>query len=194
MADEGGWPGASPLLSGLFGAFQNAASEHLPTADLWAQLRNAAGRWQWQASGQGELPDDATLEANGADILRGQGVGIQEVNRYRAIAGQWRAAKESLHAGDTGDQIRGQDIFQPPWAQTTQSGVPDRYRVRVQWEVTPLSGDPFNVWGAYELSDPLTSLEDLLGQAGQLVGRKPSSSLPLGASVTGVTDYELEQI
>lgn len=194
MASDGGWPGASPLLSGLFGSLQQAAINRLSTADTWAQLRLDTGSWAWQMSGQGEPPSDAELIASGQQILATQGVGIQQVNTYRSIANQWRTAKENLAAMDPQDQIRGQAIFVPPWAQTTSSAVPSRYRIRVQWEVEPTVGDAFTTWGSYEVSSPLTSLQDLLDQAGALVGKKPTSNVPLGAQVTGALDYELEQI
>lgn len=194
MAGGGDWLNASPLLSGLFGSLQQAATNHLSTADLWAQLRLDTGSWQAQMAGTGEELSDQELIANGAKILSQQGVGIQQVNTYRALANQWRTAKDNLLAMDPADQIRGQAIFVPPWAQTTSSAVPSRYRVRVQWEVEPTVGDAFTTWGAYEVSSPLTSLNDLLDQAGQLVGKKPTSNVPLGAIVKGASDYELEQI
>lgn len=194
MAESGGWPNASPLLSGLFGSLQQAAVNHLSTADTWAQLRLDTGSWAQQMSGTGEDLSDAELIAKGQQILSAQGVGIQQVNTYRALANQWRSAKENLLAMDPADQIRGQSIFVPPWAQTTSSAVPSRYRVRVQWEVEPTVGDSFTTWGSYEVSSPLTSLEDLLDQAGALVGKKPTSNVPLGATVTRAADYELEQI
>lgn len=194
MAEPGGWPGASPLLSGLWGSLQQAAVNRLNTADTWAQLRLDAGSWAFQMSGQGEPPSDAELIKSGQQILAAQGVGIQQVNTYRALANQWRTAKENLAAMDPADQIRGQDIFVPPWAQTTSGAVPSRYRVRVQWEVQPTSGEAFTTWGSYETSSPLASLEDVLAQAGALVGKKPTSNVPLGAEVTGATGYELEQI
>lgn len=194
MAEDGGWPGASPLLSGLFGSLQQAAINRLSTADTWAQLRLDAGTWAWQSSGQGEMPSDAELISSGRQILSQQGVGIQQVNTYRSVAGEWRSAKENLAAMDPADQIRGQAIFVPPWAQTTSDAVPSRYRVRVQWEVEPTEGDAFSTWGSYEASSPLTSLQDLLDQAGALVGNKPTSNIPLGAEVTDALDYELEQI
>lgn len=194
MADAGGWPNASPLLSGLFGSLQQAAVNRLSTADTWAQLRLDTGSWAQQMSGQGEAPSDAELIAQGQQILSAQGVGIQQVNAYRSIANQWRSAKENLAAMDPADQIQGQSVFVPPWAQTTSGAVPSRYRVRVEWEVEPTVGDAFTTWGSYEVSSPLTSLQDLLDQAGALVGKKPTSNVPLGARVTGASDYELEQI
>lgn len=194
MAEDGGWPSANPLLSGLFGSLQQSVLARASTAEVWSGLRTAAATWAWQTSGQGELPDQATLEAQGADILRAQGVGIQEVNAYRSVANQWRTAKENLQGLDAGEQITGQAIFTPPWAQTSEAATLPRYRVRVNWEVSPSQGDAFTTWGSYETSDVLTSLSDLLDQAGQLAGKKPTSGIPLGAMVTGVRDYELEQI
>lgn len=186
--------GENPLLSGLFGAFQSAAGQRQDTASLWQTLRVNAATWQWQAQGGGELPSQAELEAQGAQILREQGVGIQQVNAYRAIANQWRTAKANLSDAGESDQITAGQIFRPPWAQTSAQGVDERYSVRVQWQVQPLQGDSFTTWGTYEISSPLTSLEDLLDQAGQLVGQKPTSDIPLGATVTGAADYELTQI
>lgn len=191
----GPWEESSnPLLSGLFGILQQAAEQHLDTATLWSSLRQAAGTWQWQAQGGGELPPPEQLEETGRGILQRQGVGIQEVNTYRALAGQWRTAKQQLHDLGETDQVTAGGIFTPPWSQTFTGATPSRYRVRVQWNVEPLEGDAFTTWGSYELDSPLTSLGDILDQAGALVGTKPSSDMPLGALVTGAADYELEQI
>lgn len=186
--------GDSPLLSGLFGALQSAAGGRQTTAQVWQTLRVNAATWAWQAQGGGELPSMEELEATGRQILSAQGVGIREVNAYRAIANQWRTSKQGLHDLDPDAQIGRGQIFQPPWSQTAQRGVPDRYRVRVQWQVEPVEGDAFTTWGSYETDSPLTSLSDLLDQAGGLVGKKPTSDIPVGATVTGAVDYELEQI
>lgn len=192
---RGAWgPRDNPLLSGLFGVFQSGSAARQSTADVWSALRVAAGTWQWQSQGKGELPSQAELESSGAEILRSQGVGLQEVNTYRAIANQWRTARENLQALGQGDQIYNQAIFQPPWAQTQGDEQPSRYRVRVQWEITPAQGDSFNTWGTYEVDSPITSLQDILDQAGQMVAKKPTSNTPLGAVVSGINSYELEQI
>jgi hypothetical protein len=194
VASDGGWPNASPILSGLFGSLQQAAQNHLPTSDLWSTLRIQAATWQHQTTGQGDLPADDVLEQQGRSILASQGVGIQQVNTYRAVANQWLSARSALAAASPTDQIRADQIFTPPWAQTTSDAVPSRYRVRVNWEITPNGGDPFNKWGAYETSNPLTTIQDVLDQASALVGKKPTSDVPLGAQVSGISDYELEQI
>lgn len=184
----------TPLLSGLFGAFQAASRVGASTAELWQSLRVNAGVWVFQNSGGGDLPPIAELEATGKDLLHEQGVGIQQVNTYRSIAGEWKSAKEALQRSDGDQQITGQMIFQPPWAQTTTDAVPSRYRMRVEWTVDPGDGDEFHTWGTYEMSDPLTTVNDALDQAQTMVGKKPTSDIPLGAVVTGVNDYEMEQI
>lgn len=194
MPDTPEEPLSNPLLRGLFGAFQSSAAAGQSTAEVWRQLRVAAGSQAWRISGRGPTPPDSVLEANGTEILRARGVGIQEVNAFRAVAGQWRLAKQNLANATRDEQIKASQLFTPPWARTTQLGADARYRVRVQWEVQPLTGDPFRTWGTYELSSPLTSLGDLLDQAGALVGRKPGSDIPLGATVNGAVDYELSQI
>lgn len=194
MAADPKGPLSSPLLRGLFGAFQSSAAAGQSTAEVWRQLRVAAGAQAFRIAGRGEQPPDSVLEASGQKILQAQGVSVQDVNQFRAVAGQWRAAKQNLLAATRDEQLTAGGIFAPPWARTTQLGVDARYRVRVQWEVQPLSGDPFRTWGTYEVSSPLTSLGDLLDQAGALVGRKPGSDIPLGATVNGAVDYELSQI
>lgn len=194
MSGPGDWPGSNDLLSGLFGAFQAGAAGKLDTASVWQQLRITAGQIQYQASGSFEPITQAQLEANGAEILRQQGVGIQQVNTYRALAGQWLGAKQNLHASDEVSQVTSGEIFRPPWAQTADPAVPDRYRVRVNWQVTPAAGDVFTSWASYELTAPVTSIADALEQAGQLVAKQPTSEMPPGAAVTGVEDYEIEQV
>ena len=194
MADDGGFPGGSPLLSGLFGVFQQAASSSMSTADVWSSLRQAAGTWQWQASGGGELPSTEELEASGADILRQQGVGIQQVNTYRALAGQWRSARQAAQNLDEGEQISAGAVFRPPWASTAQSGVPERYRIRVQWQLTPAVGDAFTKWSTYELTSPLTTIANVLDQAGaKATGDRYLYTLSAGSPPV-VNDYALELI
>lgn len=194
MPDPIEGPLSNPLLRGLFGAFQSSAAAGQSTAEVWRQLRVAAGAQAFRITGRGPTPPDSVLEASGAQILSARGVGIREVNQFRALAGEWRLAKQNLLTGGREGQLRASQIFTPPWARTTQLGADARYRIRVQWEVQPLTGDPFRTWGTYELSSPLTSLGDLLDQAGALVGRKPGSDIPLGATVNGAVDYELSQI
>lgn len=194
MADTPGFPGQSNLLSGLFGVLQTAAQQHLSTADVWSSLRQAAGSWAFTASGQAGTPTVSELEASGARILSDQGIGIQEVNTYRALAGSWRSAAENAQSLSPDQQITAKDIFVPPWATTTSSAVPSEYRVRVEWNITPASGSAFTKWSSYQITAPLTSVEDLLNQAVTLAKGEKSSALVTDPSLTGVASYEIEQV
>src|SRR5271165_5193005 len=122
------FPGQSSLLSGLFGVLQQAATQHIDTAQVWSSLRQAAGTWAFQASGQAGTPTVGELEREGARILSEQGVGIQQVNTYRALAGQWQRAAENAQSLEPQQQITASLIFVPTWAQTTASAVPSEYR------------------------------------------------------------------
>jgi hypothetical protein len=186
--------GENPLLSGLFGVLQTAATQRLSTEDVWSSLRQAAGSWAFQAAGGGPTPSIADLEALGTRILSEQGVGIQQVNSYRALAGTWRQAAANAQNLPADQQILAQDIFVPPWAKTTAAGVPSEYRVRVQWQVQPTVGEAFTTWGTYQLTSPLTTIADVLTQAQGLVGKKPTSATPPGANITGIVSYEIEQV
>lgn len=194
MPDEPGFPGQSSLLSGLFGVLQSAATERLSTADVWSSLRQAAGSWAFTASGQAGTPTSEELQASGARILSEQGIGIQEVNTYRALAGSWRSAAENAQSLSPEQQITAQSIFVPPWATTTSSAVPSEYRVRVEWNITPESGSSFSKWSSYQIAAPLTSVEDLLSQAVTLAKGEKSSALVTDPSLTGVASYEIEQV
>lgn len=190
----GSWPGRNPLLSGLFGAFQSGAAQRLSTSDIWSSLRQAAGTWQLQATGQLENATVDDIQAAGVNVLSASGVNAAGVSTYRGIAGAWLAAKNRLQGLDMDQQISAREIFVPPWATTTQAGVPDRYRIRANWEITTPDGTVLNQWGSYELTTPLTNLNDVLAQAQAQAGTIPNSDWPVGGVVTGIDDYELEQI
>jgi hypothetical protein len=183
-----------PLLSGLFGVFQSASGGFQSTASIWSALRQSAATWQFQAGGGGDLPPTEELESIGAQILKDQGISIQQVNTYRAMAGSWRSAKANLQAADSDQQITGSMIFQPPWATTTDTSVPSRYRLRVQWQFQTEAGESGTSWGTYEMGSPLTSVADALDQASQMMGKKPTSDIPVGATVSQANDYSLEQV
>ena len=191
----GSWgAGDSPLLSGLFGVFQSMAAQYADTATIWTTLRVNAAVQANQFTGGGENPSISELEAQGAQILKSQGVDAIQVGLYRSLAGQWRTAKANLTGADQRQQITGAMIFQPPWAQTLDDSVPSRYRMRVEWQGEDAVGTPFTTWGTYEMGTPLTSIEDALARARTLVGKVPTSDMPPGASIVGINDYEMEQI
>ena len=194
MAEPGSWQGRNPLLSGLFGSFQAGAAGRQDTASIWQSLRQAAGSWQLQATGQLQQATADEIETAGRQVLSAQGVNAANVSTYRGIAGSWLAAKTRLQGLDQDQQITAREIFVPPWSTTANSPAPDRYRIRAQWELTTPEGEVLNKWGSYELTTPLTNLTDVLAQAQAQAGTVPTSDWPAGAVVTGINDYELEQI
>ena len=184
----------NPLLSGLFGTFQQGAAAGADTASIWSSLRQAAANWYYQSLGITPPESAAQLEQTGASVLSGQGVNIFNVNTYRQVAGNWAQAKANLMALNPADQIPGEEIFTPPWAKTTAAGVPDRYRIRVNWQWSPEGQEPTTQWASYELTGPISSVNNSLSQALQLAQRS-SYWVQLTQSATPVAaDYEIEQI
>lgn len=194
MAGQGGSPQGDRLLAGLFGTFQSTIQNQVSTADLWSALRVNAATWFYQAGGGGPLPPAADLEAQGARILSQQGVGIQQVNQYRALSNQWNQAKQSLQALDENEQLTARNIFRPPWATSGKSGVEPQYRARILWQVTDPQGNPFQVRGTYQLQAPLTNIADVISQARALVGTEPGSDTPVGSVFGDPADIEIEQV
>ena len=184
----------NPLLSGLFGTFQESAQAGDDTSSVWTALRQAAGNWYYQSQGITPPASAAELESTGASVLSAQGVSAANVSTYRGIAGSWQQAKTNLQALNPADQIPGEAIFVPPWSTTANSAVPDRYRIRVEWTQIQENGELTQRWGSYELSGPLSSINNALYQATAIALRERNSGVVSSASVPQATDYEIEQI
>ena len=158
-------PYQNDLAQGLFGSFQAAAAAHEGTAEVWQRLREAVGSWEWTTSGRGGTPTADELRATGAELLSANGVDALTVGAYRKVAGEWLAARERLSTLGPESQIDSRAIFRPPWAETGSAGVPEQYRARVQWQITPTSGEPFTKWSTYALTSPLLGIGDTIDQA-----------------------------
>jgi hypothetical protein len=184
----------NPLLSGLFGTFQEGAAAGADTASLWSSLRQAAASWWYGANGLPLPASTSVLESTGASLLHEQGVTIFNVNTYRQVAGNWAQAKANLMALNPADQIPGEAIFTPPWATTTAAGVPDRYRIRVNWEWSPEGEAPTSKWAAYELTGPVSSVNNALGQALSLAQRDDYWVQLTQSATPQAVSYEIEQI
>lgn len=194
MADSPPPASSNPLLRGLFGSLQSAASQSLDTSSIWSSLRAAAGSWQFSARGVAQPWDPTELEAAGRAILSAQGVNGATVSTFRGIAGSWLGSKQRLHALGEQEQITGRAVFTAPWARTADASVPSRYRLRTQWQVTPSTGDPFTVWKADEIDGPLTTLADMLGQAQPTAKTTSGQAILSGDTPPLLADFELEQI
>ena len=184
----------NPLLSGLFGTFQEAAAAGADTASIWSSLRESAATWWYGTNGLPLPTSEAVLQSTGASLLHEQGVTIFNVNEYRSTAGAWAQAKANLAALNPADQITGEAIFTPPWATTAVSGVPDRYRIRVQWTWSPEGEAPVSQWSSYELTGPISSLNNALSQAQQLAQGSSYWATLTNTATPEATDYEIEQI
>ena len=184
----------NPLLSGLFGIFQEAAAARADTASVWSSLRESAATWWYGTNGLPLPTSEAVLQSTGASLLHEQGVTIFNVNEYRSTAGAWAQAKANLAALNPADQITGEAIFTPPWATTAVSGVPDRYAIRVNWSWTDSTGEETTKWRRYELTGPLSSVNNALSQAIRLQHEGDSDQVLNQMAIPEATDYEIEQI
>ena len=184
----------NPLLSGLFGTFQESAQAGADTASVWTALRQAAGSWYYQSLGLTPPSVAAELEAQGASVLSAQGVSANSVSVYRGVAGNWAQAKANLAGLNPTDQIPGEAIFVPPWSKTANAAVPDRYRIRIQWQWSPEGETPTSQWASYELNGPLVNMANAVFQASQLAQGSQYWVAMTNASTPTITDFEIEQI
>jgi hypothetical protein len=183
-----------PLLRGLFGVLQAGAQQRQSTAEIWQGLRQAAGTWQFQAQGVQQPYDPAAVEEAGRAILSAQGIRGDTVSTFRGVAGQWLGAKQQLAALGEGAQITASAIFVPPWATSASAAVPDRWRIRTQWQITPTIGESFSVWKSDELTGPLTTTADTLSEAEPAANTQSGQRILSGGEPPVLTDFEIEQI
>lgn len=190
----GDWWADSPSLRGIFGTILNATAQHQSTSDIWQAFHNEA---ETQAErilrvslGRDPTPDEV---ANAARTLFPNPT-IQQMNDARSVAGDWRAAKEALAAKAPGQQVDRNDIWRPPWATTGMSSASEpRYRIKVNWEVQFRGFTTVNrsEWATYDLTGPLTSIEDAIQQA---LNGFSSAKYNNRTSVVNVIDYEIQVV
>lgn len=184
----------SPLLRGLFGVLQQAASNRVGTAQVWSDLRTAAGTWQAQAQGLPQPYDPAQLQEAGRLILQRQGINAAAVSTFRGIAGDWRGSQERLRQLGPSEQITSGEIFTPPWSKTASDLTPSRYRVRTQWQFTDSAGNVQTAWRSDEVTGPLTTVPDALSDAEPNADTESGRMLLSGDEPPVMLAYELEQI
>jgi hypothetical protein len=178
----------------LFGSFQAGAEAGSTTSEVWQDLRVNAATWQEATSGTPGASSIQELEEAGRQILSNAGVGIQDVNTYRSIAGDWLSAKQQLQAAALDQQIEAPMVFVPPWATTTGGEQDSQYRVKVAWTIPDEGVGAHLQWGTYLIGAPLTSVGDLLDQALAMVGTAKGSQ-SFGSVISGSPDdYQIEQV
>lgn len=191
------WPSdPDAVMRGLWGNLVAAReSGGGSAANIWSALQSGAQAWAEGvlAITSVQPPTEAEIALQAQQLIGN--VTIQDVNRYNQIAGQFIAAKNNLMNLSVEQQIMGSEIFTPPWSTTAfNPAVPDRYRIRVLFDVTVHGFSPIDrqEWSTYELTSPLTSVNDALQQAIALYGRGESKGGR--ADVNDVLQYSIEQI
>jgi len=189
------WPNsADSVLRGLWGNLLSAAEGGRSATNMWNGLRSGAYSWAEGVlnitSAEPPTPEQITAKAQ---QLIGH-VTIQDMNRYTKLAGEYLRAKQNLQTLDPGQQITGNSIFVPPWNNTADNpAVPTRYRIRVLRSITVRGFTQIerNEWSTYEITSPLTNIEDALNQANTLFAQTDYNSR---ASINEVLDYTIEAI
>lgn len=184
----------NPLLRGLFGVLQSGAAQGATTSQIWTDLRSAAATWQLQAQGAAQPYDPAELQSTGAAILSAQGINAATVSVFRGIAGQWLQAQQRLQGLDSQAQITSGSVFTPPWAQTANTAVPDRYRIRTQWQFESGSGAISTVWKSDELAGPLSTTADAIDEAAPSPSTQSGQQILSGTGAPTLLSFEIEQV
>ena len=162
-------------------------------ANMWDAFRSAAYDSASSTLALTSPTPPTQLEIDAAAKSLMGGVTIQDMNRVSKVIGEQLRATENLKSLGLDQQITGDAIFTPPWARTTGNpAVPTRYRIRVQRQVTYRGiGVTTNKWATYEITAPLTSVNDALAQANTLFARNRYN---LSANIDAVLDYSIEAV
>lgn len=163
---------ADKFLSGIFWSIVGArASGGGSTTNIWDAVHQAAESWVAGVLGttQTSPPTEAEIALRASSLL--SNVTIQDVNYWNQQAGNYLRAQQALMGQEQDAQITGAGVFSSPWA-TTESNpaVPTRYQIRVLRDLTFHGFTSVNrqEWATYELTGPLTSVQDALDQADAL--------------------------
>jgi len=190
------WPSnPDDVLRGMFGSITSAAEfGGRGAANMWNAVKDAAASWAEGVLNVTSATPPSALEIQDmAHNLIG-GVTIQDMNRYVKEAGSFIAAKTSLQNLSATDQITGQQIFTPSWNVTGDNpAIPTRYRINVLRDITVhgFTAIERTEWASYELTGPLTTIEDALNQANNLFQAADYNSR---ADIKNVLDYSIETI
>lgn len=189
------WPSnPDSVLRGMWGNLISAAQNGRGAANMWSALRQGAYDWAEGVLGvtSANPPTPESIQAR-ADQLIGH-VTIQDMNRYSKLAGEFLRAKDNLKATPRDSQINGSAIFTAPWATTVGNpAVPTRYRLRVLRSLTlhGLSDTPELQWASYDLTGPITTINDAMTQADTMFAQADYSS---NLTINGVLDFHIEAI
>lgn len=192
MSDYG--DDADSVLRGLFGSLVSAASDGLGAQNMWNALKS--GAYDWAQSVLNVTSPTPPTEEEIQDAANGliSHVTVTDMNRYASLAGQSIRAQNVLASLQPGEQITGNAIFSPPWAQTADNpAVPTRYRIRVLRDITVHGFTAINrqEWSTYELGGTLTTVQDALDSANQLFTQADYNAR---ADINQVLSYNIEVV
>lgn len=190
----GSWWEDRPGLRQVFGAVYQAAQESLGVTGAWNYAKDTANDIASQVLSVtlGREPTEDEIAERATGILRG--VSIFNMNDAYGAAKGLVVAHDALAAIGPSEQITSEMIGRPPWATTTNvAGVQEQYRIRVQRQVSVTGatypGRP--EWATYNLSGPLSSIQDALNQANQLF---EGADYNRNTRVDQILDYQIEAI
>jgi hypothetical protein len=188
------WPNNNDaVMRGLFGSLQAGAANGRDAANMWQSLREGAyalAQDYLQKTGIVD-PTEEQIQARGQELIGH--VTIMDMNRYVKEVGNWMSAKSSLANLESNQQITGASIWTPSWNKTADNpAIPTRYKLRVLRDIT-YRGINVNEqrWSTYEITSPLTTIEDALGQADSLFGQ---ARYFRSATINSILDYEIVAI
>lgn len=173
------WSGVAGNLRGAWGTFQSFAARNASTSEIWDNLKALAD------TGQISL----------------QGIGIQQVNTMRQLAGQWLSARDNLQRLQNGSIPTGSTIFTPPWSVTSDNpAIQTQYRLRVNLGFNRVGSpdETLQTFGTFDLVGPMVQKGDLLEQV--LFGiYDPATRYKMGLPAepvenVNILDYSLEAV
>jgi len=185
---------ADSVLRGLFGSLVNAAQYGRDASNMWGALRQGAYDYAESVLNVTSATAPSATEIRAAANNMLGHVTIMDMNRYVSLAGKFLAAKQNLFNAAPYSQITGNMIFDPPWATSSSNpAVPTRYRIRVNRTLTVHGFTTItrNEWATYELTGPLTSINDALNYANTLFNQADYNKT---ADIFSVNEYTLETV
>jgi hypothetical protein len=181
----------------FYGSILGAAFEGATTAEVWDAIRSAAYNTAAAVAGlsAGAAAANPLVAAQAAVYLAG--IGIQDVNQMRAIAGQTVAATRALAGAQPEQAIGPEMIGIPPVLGTGPgTGLPQAYSLRVQYTGIDVAGNEITDWYTIYGIDPNVTVGDLydLANADAQARVDAGTDTPPVATLSSVNQIVLMQV
>lgn len=188
------WWESLPALRQNFGAIVSGAAQGLDTAGIWQALRDSAANQVEKVlsvTNPGGYTQ-ADIDAGVAQQLKG--IGAADVSRARGAAGAIVRANNNLLNTARDVQLGADQYAVTPWSTTADAyGVQPQFRLRVERsiEYSGFTKIQLNEWRTYNLTGPLTTLQDALDQADSIYFQQGYSQR---TKILGYNNYTLEVV